>query len=150
MPDRITAVQTGLNCVALAHLVLKDLFDRQLPTSLHCYEMVIDELYFQTLSMDSEMQAGDLVWLGLENPAISLADFMPEYDEGNNLLNWRANPVKHVAIYTGQRINDDLMMLHASQMNNSNTIWPLRQFSRYRRYKKIYRISRLILSELIV
>lgn len=146
VPDEATARRDGLNCVALAHLVLRDLFGQSLPNSLHCYEMVSDTQYFDTIDSTETMQAGDLVWFGLVSPKVSLLDYIPQYDRNGDLVNWRDNPVKHVAIYTGENPRDRLM-LHTTNIEGTNVVWPLRQFADYRRYERIYRISRLALSE---
>lgn len=145
VPDISTAIQNGLNCIALAHLALKDLFDYSLPPSLHCYEMFSDEERFLPIDAADEMQKGDLVWFGHSSPRIPIDEFVPHYDDGGTLTNWMDNPVKHVAIYSGEKI-DDFMMLHATYIEGTNVIWPLKKFADYVRYEKIYKISRLMAS----
>jgi hypothetical protein len=69
------------------------------------------------------VQAGDLVWLGVDRPLVGLDDFIPEYC-GDELLNFNDFPVNHVAICTGIRENGDHVLLHASTVDGTNTLWP--------------------------
>jgi len=146
-PNRVSseavAKQEGLNCVTLAHLALDELFDRKLPANLHCYEMATDEDYFETIESPELMQQGDLVWFGFASPRQTIEDFVPKYDANGFLLNWRDSPIKHVAMYTGERREGDFMMLHSTHIEGTNAIWPLGLFSKYKRYERIYRIGRL-------
>jgi cell wall-associated NlpC family hydrolase len=142
-PSEAEARRKGINCVTLAHLALRELFDQTLPTSLHCYEMATDNDYFETIESLDLMQRGDLIWFGYANPHQSIEDFEPSYDNEGYLLNWRDSPIKHVAIYTGEQRDDDFMMLHSTHIEGTNTIWPLSLFAHYKRYEKIYRIGRL-------
>lgn len=146
VPDEITAQRDGLNCIALAHLAIRYLFGHSLPTSLHCCEMFSDIARFNTVESVQDMQAGDLVWFGLRSPKVPLEEYNPEYDEDGVLVNWRDNPVKHVAIYTGER-TDDYLMLHATNIEGTNVVWPLQRFAAHRRYEQVYRISRFALSK---
>lgn len=146
VPDVITAQRNGLNCIALAHLAIRDLFGHSLPPALHCYEMFSDTAQFSTVESVKDMQAGDLVWFGVRSPKVPLEEYNPQYDEDGALVNWRDNPVKHVAIYTGERA-DDYLMLHATNVEGTNAVWPLWRFATHRRYEQIYRISRLALGE---
>jgi len=147
VPDKVAAQRNGLNCIALAHLAIKDLFGRSLPSSLHCYEMFSDTTRFDTVTSVEDMQAGDLVWFGVRSPKVPLEQYDPQYDEAGALVNWRDNPVKHVAIYTGEQSDGDYVMLHATNVEGTNVLWPLQQFATHRRYEQVYRISRLALSE---
>jgi len=146
-PDRVSseaiARRDGINCVTLAHLALDELFDRKLPANLHCYEMATDKDFFETIKSPELMQQGDLIWFGYANPRQSIEDFEPTYDNEGFLLNWRDSPIKHVAMYTGERQDDDFMMLHSTHIEGTNAIWPLGLFATYKRYEKIYRIGRL-------
>lgn len=36
------------------------------------------------------------------------------------------------------------MLLHATDVEGTNTIWPLPQFQEHRRYERIYRVSRIL------
>jgi hypothetical protein len=88
------------------------------------------------------MRAGDLVWFGPDRPRVRLDEFVPQYD-GDELANPGDVPVKHVAICTDARGDGDRLMLHASSVDGTNALWPLRRFRAYDRYRRIHAIRRL-------
>lgn len=140
---REDAIRNGINCVSLAHLALKDLFDYKLPSDLMCVELHLDAEHFNKVDKLEDMQAGDLVWFGVENPDIQVEEFTPVYANGQ-LMNWADFPVKHVAVYTGGLgENNDYLLLHSTHVEGTNVIWPLEKFKDYVKYRKIYGISRL-------
>lgn len=139
--SRQDAIRHGINCISLAHLALKDLFNHQLLPELGCAELYNDKEDFHPVEDFESMQVGDLVWFGQTNPKIEPEEFVPYY-QGGQLLNWADFPVKHVAIYTGVH-NEDYLLLHSTHLEGTNVIWPLAKFSSYERYKRIYGISRL-------
>lgn len=139
--SRQDAIQYGINCVSLAHLALKDLFDYQLPPELDCFELYTDKEHLQPVANLAEMQTGDFVWFGWPNPKTKPEDFIPIYRDGQ-LLNWTDFPVNHVAIFSGD-VMEDYMLLHANHIDCTNAIWPLARFSQYERYRKLYGINRL-------
>jgi len=140
--SRDDALHDGLNCVALAHLVIRDLFGCALPARLQALELVRDVVYFEPVKDPELMQAGDLVWLGLQRPQLEQEEFVPQYD-GDELVNAADYPVKHDAIGTGTRDHDDHLLLHASVVDGTNAVWPLRRFAEYDRYGRIYAVRRL-------
>jgi hypothetical protein len=140
--SRDDALRDGLNCVALAHLVIRDLFGYGLPARLQALELVRDLAHFEPVPDPERMRAGDLVWLGVDSPRVQLDEFVPRYD-GDELANSGDFPVKHVAICTGTRYDDDHLLLHASSADGTNALWSLRKFADYDRYRRIYAIRRL-------
>ena len=140
--SRQDALRDGLNCVALAHLVTRDLFGYTLPAHLQSLELARDLAHFEPVPDPDQLQVGDLVWLGVDRPQVELDEFVPQYN-GDELVNGGDVPVKHVAIYTGTRDEDDHLMLHASSVDGTNALWPLRRFRDYDRYGRIYAIRRL-------
>ena len=140
--SREDALRDGLNCVALAHLVTRDLFGYTLPASYQSLELVRDREHFEPVAGPGRMRAGDLVWLGVDRPPVRLEDFIPQY-RGDELLNFTEFPVNHVAICTGMREDDDHVLLHASKADGTNALWPLREFGQHDRYSRIYSIQRL-------
>lgn len=140
--SREDALREGLNCVALAHLVTRDLFGYTLPAWYQSLELVRDLAHFEAVPDRHSMRAGDLVWLGTDRPPVSLDEFVPQY-RGDELLNFRDFPVNHVAICTGARDDGDHVLLHASIVDGTNALWPLRRFDDYDRYRRIYGIRRL-------
>lgn len=135
------AKQYGLNCVALAHLVLEDVYGTQLPANMRCYEMFTDDEHFDTVPDVAAVQAGDLVWFGVANPKLDVTDFVPIY-QNDELVNWPDFPVKHVGIAIGKEEQQDPSILHATWFAGTNVIWPLSKFARYQKYAKIYGIQR--------
>jgi hypothetical protein len=83
---RDDALREGLNCVALAHLVIRDLFGYVLPARLQALELVRDLEHFEPVPDPEHMQAGDLVWLGVVRPRVEQEEFVPRYD-GDELVN---------------------------------------------------------------
>ena len=75
-----------MNCVALAHLVIRDLFGCTLPDRLQIYELIGEREFFEPVPSLEHMRAGDLVWLGPERPAVTLDEFVPQFD-GDDITN---------------------------------------------------------------
>jgi hypothetical protein len=144
---RQDALRNGLNCVTLAHLVTRDLFGCTLPARFQSLELARDLAHFEPVTGAGTMRVGDLVWFGVERPRAGLDEFVPRYD-GDELMNGGDVPVKHVAICAGPRDDGgrddgDRLMLHASSVDGTNALWPLRRFRDYDRYRRIYVIQRL-------
>ncbi len=135
------AVVDGINCISLAHFMLKELFGVTLPTNFKSLELYKDTEYFDDVSDVESMKLGDLVWFGLSDPPIKLDEFEPDYKDGE-LLNWHDFPVRHVGIYTGDKTSD-FEILHATPVDNTVTVWPLQKFQDYEKYKQIYGVRRL-------
>lgn len=142
VPDKDTAFRSGVNCVSLAHLVLKELFGQKLPGGLDCFEMFTDRERFAPVSL-GQAQMGDLVWFG-RSCAEPIDGFVPKYDQDGSLVNWQQYPLEHVAIATGSRDDaGDLQLLHATHFEGTTAVWPLTKFSEYARYAEVLGISRL-------
>lgn len=139
----IDARERGINCISLAHIALRELFESDLPSTMNCYEMYIDDTRFSTVETVDTMQKGDLAWFGSAHPRVAIEDFVPEYSETGYLLNWRDRAVNHVAIYTGEVSDGEYQMLHSTPIEGTNVMWPLSRFAEYARYEKLYKISRL-------
>jgi hypothetical protein len=140
--SRQDALRDGLNCVALAHLVTRDLFGYTLPARLQALELARDRAHFEPVPDPGQMRAGDLVWFGVDRPRVSLDEFVPRYD-GDELVNGSDVPVKHVAVCAGTWHDGDHLLLHASSVDGTNALWPLLRFREYDRYRRIYAIRRL-------
>jgi hypothetical protein len=140
--SREDALRDGLNCVALAHLVTRDLFGYRLPARFQALELARDLEHFEPVLDSARMRAGDLVWFGVENPRVGLAEFVPQYD-GDELANPDDVPVKHVAICADAGDEGDRLLLHASSVDGTNALWPLPRFRDYDRYRRIHAIGRL-------
>lgn len=142
--DNEDALRYGINCVSLAHLAIRDLFDYELPSELQCAEMYLDRDHFKKVENTQDMCQGDLVWFGIEDAKIEPEEFVPVYEDGA-LVNWADFPIKHVSLYTGEKDERDYpLLLHATHVGGTNTIWPIDKFAVYRKYRRMYGITRLI------
>ena len=128
--------------MALADLVTRDLFGYPLPARLQALELARDVGRFEPVGDPGRMRDGDLVWFGVDRPRVGLDEFVPHYD-CDELVNGGDVPVKHVGIYAGPGDGGDLLLLHASSVDGTNALWPLRRFRDYDRYRRIYAIRRL-------
>jgi hypothetical protein len=141
--SRADAARSGVNCVALAHLVIRDLFGFELPPALQSFELFNDLTDFEPVPATYGLLPGDLVWFGTDHPSVALRDFTPRYLAGE-LVNFDDFPVNHVAICTGsQDDTGDYLLLHASHRDGTNSVWPMRRFRDYDRYRRVYAITRL-------
>ena len=133
------ALRDGINCVSLAHLALLDLFNYELPSELQCTEMFLDRQHFTDVRDISQHRLGDLFWFGVDDAVVEPTAFVPIYDDKGNLTNWKDFPIKHVAVATG-RVDDsgDPLLLHSTHIEGTNSIWPMRKFGDYRRYRKLH------------
>ena len=146
-PDKVRnyadAARDGVNCVSLAHLVMKDAFGESLPPDLFFYEMFSDTERFAPVTGLSGMQPADLVWLGHGNPKFEIDEFTPEFVDGH-MTNWDDSPIKHVGVFTGEVKDDEPMVLHACWYVGRTAVWPLSEFSQYPKYERVYGVSRYI------
>lgn len=132
----------GLTGVALAHLVTRDLFGYTLPAWYQSRELVRDLAHFEAVPDQEGMQAGDLVWLGADRPPASLEECFPRYRH-HEPPDGPGFPVTHVAICTGARAGADHLLLHASTVDGTSALWPLRKFDDYVGCRRIHAIRRL-------
>jgi hypothetical protein len=139
---RVDAQRDGLNCVTLAHLVIRDLFGYVLPAEFQSLELFYDLDRFEPVPALTELRAGDLVWLGTDQPRVCLEEFVPRFEDGE-LLNFGDFPVNHVAVCTGVRAAGHDLLLHASPVEGTTALWPLHRFRGHARYRVIYAIRRL-------
>lgn len=136
------AQELGMNCIALAHFVLEDMFGQRLPEHMRCYETFTNTNKFELVDGIESSQAGDLVWFGLESPKISVEEFVPDYQD-QELANWQDFPVKHVGIITGEHEGNEPLILHTTFYARGSVEWPLSKFKQYPKYARIYAIQRL-------
>lgn len=117
----------ALNCIALVHLVLRREFRAWLPTGMWAVEIKEDQEFLKTVQEDS--RAGDIFVFGETDPR--------RRDPGNS-------QVFHVTLNTGEfDKKGNPLLLHTTDLNgSSSTIWPLREFGRYKRYERLYAVKR--------
>jgi hypothetical protein len=140
--SREDAMSGGLNCVALAHLLIRDLFGYVLPANYQCTELSTDYEHFCAIPAASLMRTGDLVWFGRADAAVRIEDFVPRFENGK-LANFDEYPINHVAIYTGVHGGSDYQLIHANRVAGTNAVWPLGAFRAHERYSRVYAITRL-------
>jgi hypothetical protein len=140
--SRDEAVSGGLNCVALAHLLIRDLFGYVLPATYQCTELSTDYEHFSAVPEASLMRLGDLVWFGRADALAKVEDFIPRFENGQ-LANFDEYPINHVAIYTGVFARSDYQLIHANRVDGTNAVWPLGAFGAHERYGRVYAIMRL-------
>ncbi len=133
------ALREGINCVSLAHLVIGEIYGVTLPQSYKCFEMFCDTEYFEK---DDEIIVGDLVWFGIKDANQRLKSFRPSLKNGE-LTNWSDCPVKHVGICVDDTMSSEQTILHATNVEKTNALWPLDAFARHRRYAEVCGVSRL-------
>lgn|GEM_PF-896450 len=143
------ALRGGINCVSLAHLVLKELFDYELPPELGCAELYRDQDFLIRDIDPNESRKGDLWWFGVNSGKDPLK--LPlHYDDQGRLINWYESPVKHVAIHTGSYADGEPLLLHATHRNGGkNALWPVSGFSSYNKYKQFWGITRLAVDQTV-
>lgn len=142
VPDIELALETGINCITLAHLAVHSLFVYRLPQNLHFYELFTDTTHFDEVDDISKGEIGDLIWFGPNDPNLSTDNFIPLY-RGDELINWRDYPVRHVGVLQSFSEQGEAQILHATKFAGTNVIWPLGQFQDYDRYQRIYGMRRL-------
>jgi hypothetical protein len=126
IPDFYTRIHTeGINCQGLLHLVYQDIFNITLPSSLRSKELFEDESLFLTISFDTQPKPGDAYLFGPEG----LTDFKK----------------LHIGILASTQENTR-WILHATPIENRVTLWPLKDFSSYEKYRVLYRIKRFHLN----
>ena len=130
----------GLNCVALAHLVVADQFGVVLPDYLQCTELFFDRTYTKPVRK-TDVRPGDLAWLG-RSSATSPHTFMPVY-HGGRLLNWDAFPINHVGIVVSDA-DEPMRILNASQYDESVVVSSLEDLQKRPRYSHLHGLSRVI------
>lgn len=136
------AERRGINCVSLAHLVIRDMYGVTLPPELHCYELATDTQLFKSVPESDEWLPGDLVFFGRSHSTVSLADFKPHYDASGYLLNSRLSPLRHVAIFSGFKEPEPLL-IHSNPHDKGVGVWPLSWFSTYAQYESLIAVRRL-------
>jgi cell wall-associated NlpC family hydrolase len=150
-PDKVRsfddAERAGINCVSLAHLALRELFDYELPPDLFCYEMFKDTR-FEAVT-PAEMRMGDLVWFGPADIHSALGAFSPEYDESGWMRNWGDCPINHVAIAVDISGGKQFELLHASAQESGVALWSFDQFAAEPRYASVVGASRLAVESVV-
>jgi len=156
-PDVITteaeAAQSGLNCIALIHLLIRRLYDMRLPGNVKGWEMYCDNPYFTQIPSLDDAKLGDVLFCGRQElPAYALA-YHPTYNDQRELTNQEVGDKLigqqyagiHLAMYTGDK--DDAgspLLIHANKLEGTVAIWPLAKFTSLEQYATIHAVKRVI------
>lgn len=151
-PQQVRSLQAayehGLNCVSLSHLALESL-GVMLPKDLHCYEMWEDiQRTRRSLRPVEELHVvreGDVVILGLDRRDDVMRHFSPRYSDDGFLKNYADNPLRHVAVCTGEvdEASGTPIVLHTNH-HSGVEIASLDHVRRVEEHAKVYGIGRAI------
>lgn len=137
------ALEHGLNCVALAHLLLKALRGCHLPPQCQAIEMYSPNPHLQVVASLQEVQMGDVIFVGRAGMQAALDVFVPRYDAAGGLTNWREFPGLHLCVYTGERDADDSpLFIHVNGQDDGVAVWSLARIQQHPRYAALYAIKR--------
>ncbi len=157
---REDAAKKGLNCIALVHLLIRDLFDVELPKNLKSWEMFKDNPYFKDVDSTFSIKMGDIFFFGKSTLPSYAPFYKPIFNEDRELLNGSVGDMiidgrytgVHLAMYTGEDdgANDPLIIHSSKNVNlpdpngiNSIAIWPLSDFVTHKNYAVVHAIKRL-------
>lgn len=145
----------GLNCGALAHLLILDLFDIRLPQHLLPLEMYYDREWFDAIPIASPIEAGewlrgDIAFFGKASTPENIATYRAAFDSHGRIVDWKQHPHLHVTFCTGERVNGQPLFIHATNFRkklegrtNDILFWPLSQFLATKTYNCLCGIRRL-------
>lgn len=137
----------GLNCGALAQLLLQDLFQISFRVPLLPFESYWRTDLLQDLAANDSWETGDLFFFSSERSATELAIYTPDWDTAGNFLTLdclRDHPHLHIAVYTGE-VNEvgEPRLIHATPAVNGVAIWPLSRFETWICYEQLLKVRRL-------
>ncbi len=117
------ARSNGLNCETLTHFVLRDYLGAELPEEMRAMEIFVDTALFKPVPKNTSPELGDIFFFGKEN---------------------ETDPKKlHLAVFTGEINNaGSPLLIHANWQDRGVSIWPLDQFSDYKRYQALHAVKR--------
>ena len=126
LENKDETARDGLNCQLFVHFIYKKWFGVVLPKGMWGKEIYEDHrILFRSVAVDEEeLKKGDIFLFGPKQ-----------------LVDARR---LHLAVYTGEMDEDkDLLLLHVNSIDQISSLWPLRKFHQYRRYKILHRVKRL-------
>lgn len=123
-PDSLVSgsLDEGVNCQTLVHEMLKS-FGITLHRGMLSKEIYEDYELFADVEGVDEAKFLDIFIFGRDG---------------------EKDPKKfHLAVCTGDDEKRDLLLIHANGVQKKVSVWPLKQFSDYPQYEKIYAIKRV-------
>lgn len=143
----------GINCGALAHLAIEVIFGIKLPSRLLPLEMYYDREWLEVIPLpvdNSKWLLGDIAFFTSQNAKTNLASHVAEFDHNGAVKDWRNHPHLHVAVYTGEWINDQPAFIHATNFRkkvekreNDVLVWTLAEFIETKTYNCLCVVKRL-------
>lgn len=129
----------GLNCVALIHLIYKEIFNICLPPDLRAVELYFPNDYFDSLDLSQAKVVGDIVFMARDGINEVLKEFVPIFSERGDLLN---KCPFHLAMYIGKGLKNDSLFIHANYIDKKVAIWSEQRILSYIRYSAIFALRR--------
>ena len=148
-PDKISSIDDakkyGINCGALVHILINELFKIEFPKELMCIELSYDQEYFKDATDDPDIKLGDISILAKEGISQLLKPFESEYISNGRISDFRKHPRIHLLMYTGE--TDSLgspLLIHSNpHSDNAIEISTLEKIMRHKNYEQEYKICRL-------
>lgn len=153
--DKTQALSAGLNCIALMHLLIKELFEFKLPKNLRGWEMYSDNPFLIDVSLTADLKIGDILFFGKKNLPVTSLKYKPKYDSERNLINEQiGNDLigddyagVHLAMYIGEKdTNTNPLLIHTGKIDNTVSVWPLSKFLSYEQYAVLHKTKRFNVS----
>lgn len=142
-PDEQTALDRGVNCGALARLLVLR-FGFWIPESLGPIEMCLPNSYLRQVRFEEPAEIGDLAFFGPEDIE-GLSTELLGNQNAVDLFIKRHPGVPHVAVFICQdNIANEPLYIHASYASRGVDVWPLNKFQEYRDPKGGARYSKLL------
>lgn len=129
----------GLNCVALIHIIYKEVFSVSLEPSLRAVELYYPNESFENLDLDSEKRLGDIAFWARDNIKDVLTDYRPGFDEEGNLI---GKCPFHLAMYIGENKKNEALFIHANCIDKNVGIWTENRIRSYIRYSTVLALKR--------
>lgn len=147
------ALEQGINCIGLMHLLIKRLFGITLPQNLRVLEIYNDNPYFKTVDKEEELQIGDIVFLGRKQLPEYIHLYKPQYDKQKNLINeddgrtiiGDKHAGYHTVMYAGEKDKDGRQLfIDIEKATDEVKVWTLQELMANEKYEVLYRIKRLV------
>ena len=148
-PDKVSsfddAKKYGLNCGALVHILIKELFNFKLPKELMCIELSYDQKYFKDVTKSKNIKRGDISILAKEGISHLFEPFKGEYISTEKIYDISKHPRIHLLMYTGEsNSNGSPLLIHSNPLSeNAIEIAPIENILKNKNYKKEYKRCRL-------
>jgi len=147
------AIKEGINCIGLMHLLLKQLFNVNIPGNLRVLEIFNQNPYFETLKSLDGLKTGDILFLGRKDLPEYISKYKPKYNEQGELVNEKEGEDiignkyagYHTAMFTGEKTADNQpLVVDIQKATDKIKLWNLKELMKDEKYQVLYKIKRLI------